>query len=1308
SDITFADKVNSQSGEANDLTLSSGAGNVSFNNSVGETNALGNLSVNSSGTTRFNNPVNAASLTTDEAGSTQINSNITTTGNQAYNDTVTLTGNATLTGSDITLQKTVEGNQDLTVNASGTSRFNDAVNVNNLTTDSTGTTEIKGNISTTGNQSYNDVVTLTGNATLTGSDITLQKTVEGNQDLTVNASGISRFNDAVNVSNLTTDAVGTTEIKGNISTTGNQTYNDSVTLTGNATLTGSDITLQKTVEGNQDLTVNASGISRFNDAVNVNNLTTDSAGSSQINGNITTTGSQTYNDPLIITNNPILTSKAGIITIKKTNITGNLTLTTDNLEIEGNVSGNSILTLQPYSSSLPITLGDNFLSDELAFTLSSTEINQLQPGFSQILIGQKDGSGQITVGSNVNFKSPVILRSPWGGLMFNDTVDLSGELTTDAPITINASINTGDNPINFNNSVTFAKDTTLNAGKSSISLKGTVTANNQNITFIADEIDWAGEIQGTGKLTFQPSSAGRNILSGSTSATDPNALNLTNTELSLISPTFSSVTIGNNNSPIIIAEPIAFNFNLNLAATNNTITVNQAINTKGTLTLNGSTNLNADLTTQGQNLTINGNVNLGNAANISTGDRGNINITGDIQGSYPLSLQAGENLNAQNIDLSNKSGTGATLALNAPSGTINTGNLNTAGSNNGGDITIKAKTAITTGAITTSGEKAGNVFIDPDNDVQVGYINAQSTNGVGGNIDITTARFFRATETFVDQNGVVASISSAGSQGGGTITIRYGGNGTTPFIVGNASENGTQGAITSGEYTINPTQPYLFNETKGNISLSSGIQVPIADSQVPIFINPPNQRDSKSQSPEPVAEVPSQPSISPSTPTPVATQKTTAAVVEGIDRSFTTDYSNQLGIPAKPEIPLDTIPTILTGVQQVTGIKSALIYVFFRPAKSDSSIENSSLWELNRARNSTANTERNDDDELEMVLVSDQNILSLPIKGVTRGQVLKMALRLQQELINMSPTENFLPEAKQLYQWLIEPIEDALKNQKITNLTFILDQGLRSLPLAALYDANSQQYIIEKYSVSLTPSLALTDTTRQDRQGAQVLGMGADNFSDQKPLPAVPIELTEIATKIWPGQIFLNQDFTVENFKRALNSNQFSIVHLATHGEFKSGDRNNSFVVFSDRKLTLDEFANLGLDRPIDLLTLSACKTAVGDFDAELGFAGLAVKTGVRTALGSLWYVSDEGTLALMTSFYNQLKQSPTKADALRQAQLNLLHRKVSIQNDQMVIGDKNNPLTVSVNFSLRRNLKNIDLSHPYYWSSFTMIGNPW
>ena len=57
----------------------------------------------------------------------------------------------------------------------------------------------------------------------------------------------------------------------------------------------------------------------------------------------------------------------------------------------------------------------------------------------------------------------------------------------------------------------------------------------------------------------------------------------------------------------------------------------------------------------------------------------------------------------------------------------------------------------------------------------------------------------------------------------------------------------------------------------------------------------------------------------------------------------------------------------------------------------------------------------------------------------------------------------------------------------------------------------------------------------------------------------------------------------------------------------------------------------------VELLVLSACRTALGDEQAELGFGGLAVASGVKSALASLWYVSDQGTLGLMTEFYSQL-----------------------------------------------------------------------
>lgn len=87
--------------------------------------------------------------------------------------------------------------------------------------------------------------------------------------------------------------------------------------------------------------------------------------------------------------------------------------------------------------------------------------------------------------------------------------------------------------------------------------------------------------------------------------------------------------------------------------------------------------------------------------------------------------------------------------------------------------------------------------------------------------------------------------------------------------------------------------------------------------------------------------------------------------------------------------------------------------------------------------------------------------------------------------------------------------------------------------------------------------------------------------------------------------------------------------------------------------------ANFG-NSPVELRVLSACGTALGSDEAELGFAGFAVQAGVKSALASLWYVSDEGTLRLTAKFYRPLRTAPIKAEALRQAQIAM--RKGDIQ----------------------------------------------
>jgi len=191
---------------------------------------------------------------------------------------------------------------------------------------------------------------------------------------------------------------------------------------------------------------------------------------------------------------------------------------------------------------------------------------------------------------------------------------------------------------------------------------------------------------------------------------------------------------------------------------------------------------------------------------------------------------------------------------------------------------------------------------------------------------------------------------------------------------------------------------------------------------------------------------------------------------------------------------------------------------------------------------------------------------------------------------------------------------------------------------------------------------------------------------------------------LWQGQSFLNQAFTLENLSRQRQQQPYEIIHLATHAEFRPGAPSNSFVQLWDTQLRLDQLRQLGWRNPtVELVVLSACRTALGDIEAELGFAGFAVQTGAKSALASLWSVSDEGTLALMQEFYRQLRTTPIKAEALQQAQLAMLRGEVRIVNGQIQHPEGVLPLPPELAES-----NNVNLTHPYFWSGFTLIGSPW
>ncbi|HAX80585.1 MAG TPA: CHAT domain-containing protein [Cyanobacteria bacterium UBA11372] len=345
------------------------------------------------------------------------------------------------------------------------------------------------------------------------------------------------------------------------------------------------------------------------------------------------------------------------------------------------------------------------------------------------------------------------------------------------------------------------------------------------------------------------------------------------------------------------------------------------------------------------------------------------------------------------------------------------------------------------------------------------------------------------------------------------------------------------------------------------------------------------------------------------------------------------------------------------------------------------------------------------DKQLELVLIAPGNPpIYKRVEAANRKALLAQAKEFSLTISapNLEDKSSYLPPAQQLYQWIIAPVERDLQAQGIDTLIFCMGVGLRSLPLAALHDG--QKFLIEKYSITRIPAFKLTDTIYTNLHNSPVLAMGASVFKEQNPLPAVPVELSAIAQNIWHGRSFLNQEFTEDNLRIQRQQQPFKIIHLATHADFLPGKPSDSYIQFWDRKLTLDKIGQLGLNNPpVELLVLSACKTAIGNEEAELGFAGLAVQAGVKSAVASLWYVSDAGTLALMTEFYRHLQTAPIKAAALQKAQIAMISGQIRLENGQLQSPNGR----ISLPPALAKH-KNENLSHPYYWAAFTVVGSPW
>ena len=372
--------------------------------------------------------------------------------------------------------------------------------------------------------------------------------------------------------------------------------------------------------------------------------------------------------------------------------------------------------------------------------------------------------------------------------------------------------------------------------------------------------------------------------------------------------------------------------------------------------------------------------------------------------------------------------------------------------------------------------------------------------------------------------------------------------------------------------------------------------------------------------------------------------------------------------------PKQVVPYLVEARDTVELFKAAELRDYFRDDCVDTAL--SKVTKLDVVAKTTAIIYPillSDRTELLVALPTGLKQVSVPVGTET---VTKEVRELRRKLEKRT-TREYLPHAQQVYDWLIRPIEPDLAASSIDTLIFVPDGALRTIPMAALHDG--KQFLIAKYAVGITPSLNLTDPRPLNRQDMKVLAVGVTEAVQGFPaLPNVSEELSDLH-KLLGSTNLVDRQFLTANFEKELKEKQFSIVHVASHGEF-SNDVDNTFLLTFDDKISLDRLNQMvGVfrfrDDPLELLTLSACDTAAGDDRAALGLAGMAIKAGARSALATLWNINDEAAVDLVIDFYRELKDSPiSRAAALQRAQLKLI----------------NNPR----------------YEHPGFWSPFLMINN--
>ncbi len=666
----------------------------------------------------------------------------------------------------------------------------------------------------------------------------------------------------------------------------------------------------------------------------------------------------------------------------------------------------------------------------------------------------------------------------------------------------------------------------------------------------------------------------------------------------------------------------------------------------------------------------------GLSANSKQGNGANISLTANRLITTGL-IDAGANGNGNggNIRLSTFGDILTSTIVTNSNGNGKSGNISLVSSN--GNIKTTNDSLATDARYIFAGANGGNagsVTLKAFGDIESGSIITSSQYGEGGNINIEAGGESIKIVNSLSQNGTEYSIYSAGATKNGRITInRKSGATGTFFAVGDDTYNGTKGAIGAGKDVNGKDNSLLATTIVTGTYVDGNIRILTPDIPASSLSNPrtiPAESPTTTYSFAPVSSLNVQGFID-------ARQYVKAIVA--LDNLRTIEFYQSQGntSPTVPQLnSVNQIKTFLNAGDLAAGTKSAMIYTFLSGTTQD----NPSGTSLNL---------------FAVTSTSDVIYRTIPLSN---GQYLGLTVELTaidfRSYLQDSSSEDYKDPASRLYDLIFRPLKDALSIYQVNNLIFSNDSLFRTIPLAALYDKQTQttgRHLVEDFSSSVTPSFQVIEKDKyKSLKSANVLKMGATSFGflkDQIPKSWLPLSGTRVELKntaqielqtspnVRHSPIYLNNQFSKENFQTLISKNDAPIIHLATHGRknvIVLGTINSSKE--SDEISALELRQLQGLSNK-ELLVFSACQTFLSD-NFSYGMAGAALVAGVKSAVASYWDVSDDGTVPVMTGFHQQLLGNGLpKTKALQTAQIAVL-------------------------------TSNYD--HPRYWASFALAGNFW